>query len=293
MTASCRTIGPSDEQGRRSYLQIGSKTNRVETFAGGFAVSERTELVRPGDKPAPEARGSVIDHRVMVALPDGRTVIFAASGRAAEEVSRLSTMDVNWRFVRSIFSDMQRTIYYEGGKKECRFVKDVSTPWFNIDGIMSVVSIGKPARVTCELFGKVDEQGVPVAEQDPFGTHAGQTVRLGVCSLEPRDYQPGQEIFTACLAFVTDTDATEAEQLVSTCREVETGKTVRAYDVRGQDGKPYVVVVNFSDAETTPDLAQPADARLLTPEAASLTGRGDAPRLRLMPHGCAVLICDK
>jgi len=105
-----------DKRGRRSYLQVGSKTNRVETFEGGFAVSERAELFQTADKPAPEARGSVIDHRVMVALPDGRTVIFAASGRAVEEVSRLSTMDVNWRFVRSIFSDMQRTIYYEGGQ---------------------------------------------------------------------------------------------------------------------------------------------------------------------------------
>ena len=57
------------------------------------------------------------------------------------------------------------TTAYEGGKKECRFVKDVPTPWFNIDGIMSVVSIGEPARVTCELFGKVDEHGVPIAEQ--------------------------------------------------------------------------------------------------------------------------------
>jgi len=279
-----------DKRGRRSYLQVGSKTNRVETFEGGFAVSERTELVRPGDKPAPEARGSVIDHRVMVALPDGRTVIFAASGRVVEEISRLSTMDVNWRFVRSVFSDMQRTIYYEGGKRECRFVKDVSTPWFNIDGIMGVVSIGKPARVTCEPFGKVDEQGIPIAEQDPFGTHAGQTVRLGVCSLEPREYQPGQEIFTACLAFVTDTDATGAEQLVGACREVKTGKAVRAYDVRGQDGKPYVVVVNSSDTEATRELAHPANSRLLTPEAATLTGRGDARRLRLKPRGCAVLI---
>jgi hypothetical protein len=72
-----------DERGRRSYLQIGSKTNRVEVFSGGFAVSERAELFQAADEPAPEARGSVIDHRVMVALPDGRTVIFAASDTAS------------------------------------------------------------------------------------------------------------------------------------------------------------------------------------------------------------------
>ena len=282
-----------NKQGRRRYLQVGSKTNHVETFEGGFAVSERTELQLPTDEPKPDVPGVVIDHRSMVALPDGRTVIFAASGRAAQPIARLGTMDVNHRFVRSIFSDMQRTIYYEGGKKECRFVKDVSTPWFNIDGILSVVSIGKPARVTCEPFGKVDERGVPLSEQDPFGTHAGQTVRLGVCSLKLRDYQPGQEIFTACLAFVTDTDAVEAKQLVGACREDRLGDGVRAYNIRGRDGASYSVALNLTDAEKTPDLAQPADARLLTPKAARLTNRGDALRLRLMPHGCAVLTRDK
>jgi len=281
-----------NKQGRRGYLHVGSKTNHVETFAGGFAVSERTELFQTADKPAPGERGSVIDQRVMVALPDGRTVIFAASGRAVEEVSRLCTMDVNWRFVRSIFSDMQRTIYYEGGKKECRFVKGVSTPWFNIDGIMSVISIGRPAKVTCEPFGKVDEQGVPLAGRDPFGTHAGQTVRLGVCSLERRDYQPGQEVFTACLAFVTDTDAVEARQLAGAVRADTPGDGVRAYHVRGRDGASYSVVVNLTDNEKTPDLAWLADVRLLTPETAKLTGRGDEPRLRLIPFGCVVLTRD-
>ena len=282
-----------DEQGHCTYMQISSKSNHVETFSGGFAVSERTELRLPSSKPESNAPGSLIDHRAMVALPDGRTVVFAASGRAVEKVSRLSTMDVNWRFVRSIFSGMQRKIYYEGDNKECRFVKDVSTPWFNIDGVMSVVSIGKPASVTCELFGKVDERGAPVAEQDPFGTHAGQTVRLGICSLEPNDYQPGKEIFTACLAFVTDTDATEAGQLVGAFREGRIDDAVRSYQVLGRDGVSYSVLINLTDTETTPDLALSADARLLTPEAASQTGRSDAPRLRLMPRGCAVLTRDK
>ncbi|MBT5609681.1 MAG: hypothetical protein HN742_03535 [Lentisphaerae bacterium] len=279
-----------DKRGRRSYLEVGSKGTRVETFAGGFAVSERNEMFPPGAKLEPNTRGSVLDHRAMVALPDGRTVVFAASGRALQSIAGLSTMDVNWRFVRSIFCDMQRTIYHEGGEKECRFVKDVSTPWFNIDGIMSVIPIGTPARVTCQPFGKVDEQGAPVAEHDAFGAHAGQTVRLGVCSSEPRDYQPEQEVFTACLAFVTDTDATQAGQLVGTCREFEIGKTARAYEVGGQDGEAYVVVVNFSDAAANITIPDPRAARLLTPEAADVPQKaGEGISLQVVSRGCAVL----
>ena len=279
-----------NKQGRRSYLHVGSKTNQVETFEGGFAVSERTELHLPTDEPKPDTSGVVIDHRAMVALPDGRTVVFAASGRAEQTVLRLDTMDVNHRFVRSIFSDMQRTIYYEGSKQECRFVKDVSTSWFNIDGILSGVSIGKPAKLTCELFGRVDEQGVPVSEKDPFGTHAGQTVRLGVCSLEPGDYQPGQEIFTACLAFVTDTDAAEAKQLVSDVRTERIGDGVRAYHVLVRDGKPYVVVVNSTDAKIEARLSASSSSRLLTPKTSTATTKeNDTFVLELAPCGCAVL----
>lgn len=279
-----------NQKGRRTYLRVGSKTNQVETFTGGFAVSERTELQLPTDKPKPDAPGVIVDHRAMVALPDGRTVIFAASGRALQPIARLGTMDVNHRFVRSIFSDMQRTICYEGGKKECRFVKDVSTPWINIDEILSAVSIGKPARVTCELFGRVDEQGVPVAERDPFGTHAGQTVRLGVCSLKPGDYQPRQEIFTACLAFVTDTDAAEARQLVSDVREERIDDGVRAYHVLGRDGKPYVVVVNSTDANIAASLLATSSNRLLTPKAATAAAKeNDTFVLELAPRGCVVL----
>lgn len=282
----------ADERGHRSYLQVGSKNNHVETFPGGFAVSERTELHLPNDKLKPDARGCVIDHRVMVAIPDGRTVVFAASGRAAHAVSRLGTMDVNWRFVRSAFSDMQRTIYHEGGQKECRHVTDVSTPWFNIDGIISVVSIGKPALVTCELFGKVDGKGIPVAQQDPFGMHAGQTVRLGVCSLAPRDYQPGQEVFTACLAFVTDTDAAKAGQLVRACREAEVAKAVHAYHVRGRDGKPYLIIVNFSDSATDVEIPGTTFGQLLTPRSANTTMKSsnNLLLLHIVPRGCALLV---
>jgi hypothetical protein len=279
-----------DGKGRRSYLRIGWKSNQVETFAGGFAVSERTGLQPAGDKGKPDSPGAVIDHRVMAALPDGRTVVFAACGRAGRAVARLGTMDLNWRFVRSIFSDMQRSVFYEGGQDECRHVVDVATPWFNVDGMMSVISIGKPARVTCELFGEVDEEGVPVAEQDPFGTHAGQTVRLGVCSLKPRDYRAGEDIFTAAVAFVTDTDAAGAGQLAGECRKLAVAQPARAWQVVGRDGTPYAVVVNFSDEATDADIPGWSPGNLLTPQSATVTRRADRSLvLRIAPRGCAVL----
>ena len=279
-----------DERGRRSYLQVGSKSNQVETFPGGFVVSERTELHMPAADQKRDSAACVVDQRVMAALPDGRTVVFVASGRAAQAVTGLSTTDVNWRFVRSVFCDMRRTVHYETGRKECRHLSAISTPWFNVDGIMSVISVGKPARVTCELFGKVDEHGAPVAEQDPFGTHAGQTVRLGVCSLERRDYEPGEDIFTACLAFVTDTDAAEAERLARTCCRVHASPPAQAWQVRGRDGQAYVVVVNFSDSKTDASLSGWSVGRLLTPKATTTTTNANGKiRMDLAPRGCAIL----
>jgi hypothetical protein len=227
----------------------------------------------------------------MVALPDGRTVIFFASARAVQPVPRLGTADVNWRFVRSIFSDMRRMVYYEAGGKECRHVSALPTRWLNVDGIMSVIPIGKSARVTCELFGAVNEHGVPVAEKDPFGTHAGQTVRLGVCSLPPRNYARGESIFTACLAFVTDTDAAEAVQLSRTCRVVTVSHPARAWQIRARDGESYVVVVNVSDSKTSARLPRSSAGRLLTPKATTATTDAHYTiRLDLEPRGCAVLV---
>ncbi len=281
----------ADRHGKRQHLHIGTKRNQVETFSGGFAVSERTELLRAG---ADSKRGSaavLVDHRVMAALPDGRTVIFFASARTVQDVPRLCTADVNWRFVRSIFSDMQRMVYHKGGRTACRYVSALSTPWLNVDEIISLIPIGTSARVTCELFGAVDEHGVPVAEKDPFGTHAGQTVRLSVCSLQPRDYERGTTIFTACVAFVTDTDAAEAVQLSRTCRTLKVGHPARAWQIRGRDGESYAVVANASDSETDARLSGWSGGRLLTPE--TTTATMEAPntmRLHLEPRGCAVVV---
>jgi len=262
------------EEGERCGLDASPGTRQIETFRGGFAVSERTELQ------------SVIDHRVMVAIPDGRTVIFAASGCAVQPIRQLATMDINWRFVRSIFSDMQRTILYEGGQMECRHISNVQTQWLNIDNIMGIVSVGKPARVSCKLFGEVNEDGVPVNERDQFGTHSGQTVRLGVCSLAPRDYEQGQEIFTACVAFITDMDAAETESLVNTYREEKAG----LYQARGQDGKQYIIAINFCDSEADVIIASLSAGRLLTPKAVcAMTNMGKDMQLRLVPRGCALL----
>jgi len=277
-----------DKDGKWNYLHSPSATRQVETFQGGFAVSERSEFVREGSEPGEPAL--LLDHRAMVALPDGRTVLFVASGCAAQAVQRLSTADVNWRFVRSIFSGMQRTIYYEGGQQECRHVDDVPTPWFNVDGILGVVSIGRPARISCKLLDKVDEKGTPVAERSSYGVHSGQTVRLVACSLRPRDYEPGQEIFTASLAFVTDTDAAETERLVGECHEAKVSRTARAWQVRGRDGKPYLVVVNLSDSKTDVSIPDWSSGRLLTPRAATVMTKADKPLLlQLDPRGCAVL----
>ena len=277
-----------DQTGKHHYLHSPSATRQIETFQGGFAVSERSEFVRKGSKPGEPVL--LLDHRAMVALPDGRTVLFVASGRAAQAVQKLSTTDINWRFVRSIFSGMQRMIYYEGGQQECRHVHDVPTPWFNVDGILGVVSIGRPARVSCELLDKVDEKGAPVAERSSYGVHSGQTVRLVACSLRPRDYEPGQEIFTASLAFVTDTDAAEAERLVGECHEVKVSRTARAWQVRGRDGKSYLVVVNLSDSKTDASIPDWSSGRLLTPKAATATTKADKSLLlQLEQRSCAVL----
>ena len=44
------------------------------------------------------------------------------------------------------------------------------------------------------------------AERNSYGVHSGRTVRLVACSPRPRDHESGQEVFTASLAFVTDTE---------------------------------------------------------------------------------------
>ena len=286
----CPDYWTTDKLGRRRYLQPGRRARQVETFPGGFAVSERTELhlaaPRRGDDPPP----AVLDHRAMVALPDGRTVVFAAAGRTVMAVRRLATMDINWRFVRSTFCGMKRTILHEGGHTECRHVKGLTTPWLNVDDILAIVPIGGPARVSCEPFGKVDSHGVPIAPADPFGTHAGHTVRLGVCSLAPRDYEPGQEIFAACVAFTTNVDAAGTKRVAETCREDKIAATTRVYRIRGCDRKHYAVVVNGTDSEARVAVTHAAARRLLTPNAARIaTKPSDHIHLSLIARGCALL----
>ena len=270
----CPDYWTLDKAGRRRPLQPGRRTRQVETFAGGFAVSERTELHLAAPRKGAETPIAVLDHRAMVALPDGRTVVFAATGRAVRAVKQLATTDINWRFVRSVFSDNKRTILHDGGQTECADVKNLRTSWLNVEDVLGIVPIGEPARVSCQLFD----------------AHPGQTVRLGVASLAPRDYEPGQDIFAAAVAFMTDADAAQTKRLVGACRAEEPGRAIRICRVRGQDGKGYVVAVNGSDAEAEVTLAGAGASRLLTPKAARLAREaGQRLRLTLAARACAVL----
>ena len=274
----------TDTKGRRHVLSPKRRSRQVETFDGGFAVSERADV-----------DGRIIDHRCMAALPDGRTVLFAASARLVRPVSRVGTTDINWRFVRNVFSDYRRTLFYEGGHKECSQVSNLETPWLNVDGVLGVVAIGRPARVTCEPFGKVDAKGIPLGGRDELGSTAGQTVRLGVRSLtQPRPYKKGQELFTACVAFVTDVDPGETKALVGHYREEKPTDTLRVYRARGLDSRNYVLVINFDDAEGGTFLAGAPDATLLTPAAAAAPRQEQGGlRVHLRPRACALFRCSR
>lgn len=264
----------SDGAGKtRQPLRRGRAGRRVETFEGGFAVSEWTGF-RRGAQPV-----SVMDHRVMVALPDGRTVLFAASGRAVRPVERLATSDINYRFVRSVFSDGRRTVSDSGGRRECLEVHDSVTPWFNIDDVLGVVAVGEPARLSCR----------PVAPSRNDRGHAGQTVSASVRSLRPRDYRAGEEIFTACVAFVTDVDAKQTPPLVARYRIDGGGKDVRVIRARGLDDRRYVVALNLGDADRRLALPDAGAGKCLTPKSARLTRTATAADLLLPKRTCALL----
>ncbi|HUT34753.1 MAG TPA: hypothetical protein VNE39_14785 [Planctomycetota bacterium] len=263
----------ADEAGKsRQALQRGQASRRVETFGGGFAVSEHTEF-RQGSEPT-----SVMDQRFMVALPDGRTVLFAASGRAVRPIERLATSDINYRLVRSVFSDMRRTVYGPGGRKECLEVQDSVTPWSNIDDVLGVVSIGEPARLSCR----------PVAPSGNDRGHAGQTVSLSLRSLPPRDYEAGTEIFAACVAFVTDVEARQTEQLVGRYRVLDGERDVRVVRVHGLDDRQYVVALNLGDVDKEVAVPDAGAAKLLTAKSARVTGAGA--KLLLPKRCCALLV---
>lgn len=267
----------ADARGNSRSLHRGRADRRVETFDGGFTVSEWTELGLDSKT------ASVVDHRVMAAIPDGRTVLFAASGRAIRPIERLATSDINYRFVRSIFSDNRRTIFYEGGRRECLEIQKIATPWFNIDDVLGMVSLGQPALLTCS----------PLPPQKKDLGHAGQTTSVSIRSLSPGNYAEDDEIFTACAAFVTDVDAAETAALVRVLREDGVQKSVRVYHIEGRDGKTYRVAVNFCHKEVELEVADAPGSRLLTPEAAvSEANQPNGRTVRLAGWGCLILSKD-
>jgi hypothetical protein len=109
-------------------------------------------------------------------------------------------------------------------------------------------------------------------------------------SLKPHTYESGEEIFTASVAFVTDTGAAHAAQLVDSCRQLKVGQSAGAFHIRGQDGVPYVVVINSTDEPTEVTSPALSSGRLLTPKAATATIKPDGNSvLTVVPRGCVVL----
>ncbi len=268
----------TDDDGDRHALDLRGAERDVEPFEGGFAVSERTEL------------SHTFDHRCIVAVPDGRTVLVIARGEATRPVSRVGTMDLNWRFVRNAFSDDRRLLFVQGGKHAAVTVRGVETPWANVDGVLGLIAVGKPMKITCEPVGEVDEQGRPTAERDEYGATAGQTLRLSARSrLGPHPFEPGAEIFTVAVAFVTDVTAAETARVAGDFTEQRPAAGVRICRVPGFNGKQYAVAVNFTDEDVAVHLAVPSDAMLLTPKAARAVREARRLKLTLRARGCAVL----
>ncbi|MBN1674415.1 MAG: hypothetical protein JXR37_25430 [Kiritimatiellae bacterium] len=279
------------DTGESRFLKAVSKSRQVETFKGGFAVSEQFDM-HPAAADKKEILPAVVaDQRVMVALPDGRTVLFFACGKALESVQGLSTTDMHYHFVRSVFSDMKRMVYHDAGQEECRHIRNKRTTWLNIDGMLGIVPVGMKARVSCTPYGEVDKKGnPPVNARDPFGMHAGQTVLLEVCSLRAKDYRAGQDVFGAGVGFVTDVTPAKTRQLAKVFREETPCEGVRLYRLRGQDGKEYVVAANVSDSDARIPAVAFKGARFLTRERAGETGgRGTTACVRLAARHCIVL----
>lgn len=113
---------------------------------------------------------------------------------------------------------------------------------------------------------------------------------MGLCSLPPKDYGQGQEIYTICVAFITDVEAGETKRLVGVFNEKKVGDTVHICRILGQDKKQYIIVVNFADSEVDVDIAGASDSMLLTPEAVRIkTKRNKDIHVRLIPRSCILL----
>lgn len=224
--------------------------HHIETFDGGFATCGA--IVEGADLHVLEGwRGQdlAVHQIAFVALPDGHTVVglqlCRASGRRVF-VTHVKGLQLN--VPNDLFNACERALTTAGGQQVLQSpaateqVIDLGSVWASIDDKVGVVAL---------YGGTLQLHRAPQRRGGKFHTLHVEEICLP-CRIGPQSHDPGAIILDSGWMAVSGLDAAATRTLAernATATIADLPADVRGVQVEGADGKPYVVVANFSDRE--------------------------------------------
>lgn len=250
LAGSLRAIG---QRGKRTV-----EAYTIQPFDGGFltagTVLDGTEVQLPESW---KAAFSAHHRIVFAALPDGHTVVrLEVADLPPRRVYLGSWAGVNLSIPNDLYNGRVRRYVTAAGPMELRSyvgpqqVLNLASPWVNVDDAIGVIGIY--GADTWSVLRTGQQMGGYA-----FGNILVDTLCYGL-QTEPADVTgPARILDNACLV-LSSVDSERTGRLHAdgsatrlSCVDAATGKApadVRAVQVRGLDGREYVLVANFSDS---------------------------------------------
>jgi hypothetical protein len=208
------------------------------TFDGGFATLGAIWL----------AGGAVEHHALYVALPDGRSALYADEVRARWDLVLLHQEGLRFNLGNDLFNDYRRHITFEGGETALiagqppdRRLMSNPSPWLLVDNLLGVQFLdgsGEPWTIrTFPRRNATDMSAWYAILARPL--HSGR-----------RDFATGAIVQRTCTRLVANVAGTE--WLGSTICDWPTGSAL-AVELPGLDHQRYCITANWRDRTVSID----------------------------------------
>jgi len=194
-----------------------------------------------------------VHDRIVVALPDDRTVVLYERRIAADATVTVRREGLRWHIVNDIFNGNRRTLYHAGGAQEVIGLpampgtadRIIPLPgrWLNVDGKVGLtVLLGEGQLALRDAAQRQAAQGSICFDDVYFPW-----------SDEPSPCRPGEVVQETVVALLAGADAAETRRwaLDASCHVGALGQDGVMLEVTAPSGKRYAIHADFAQGTLT------------------------------------------
>ena len=258
-------------------------------FEGGFLTTGTMADSAKASLPEGWTAGDPVHHRYAVAaLPDDRTMVVLEYCRLAPRSYLSEVKGLKLNVPNDLFNEYGRTVATAGGSVlldgRAQGIRELVGNWLCVDGRIGVVGLYGGESIAIYQAGRRRASG--------YGDSLYYDEICFPCSVGTQVVDPGTVILDCGSVVLSGADAAETAQVAGDCAALQTeAEQMRAVQVRGADGRTYILAANFDRVTVTTAIRIRGGVKGATDVVSALPCPSEGGRLRLsVGAGEAVLL---